>query len=300
MTRLRSTSAAPHFISVILFVVQRALLYAIFILAGFAPGIAAQQQPASPAQSTSREPVIPQQAAPPQVSPPAPPHVGSVIVLDPAHGGTDTGARGNGVVEKDVVLLFARIAKSELERQGFRVVMTRNDDSNPSYDDRAAIANAYRDVVFVSFHVSSTGKIGTARTYYDQFWTPAPATSTTSPANPVMMPPSGKPSSPVPNASAANTLISWNEAQRPFAETSHHLADLLQGELTQRFSGSPVTALPAAVRGLRSVAGPAIAVEISSVAISDPNSFAAMAEPLAVSITRSLLAFHPANSPGSK
>lgn len=277
---------------------QRALLYAILIFVGLSPGIAAQQQqPAPPAQSTSPEQAIPQQASPPQISPPAPPHIGPVIVLDPAHGGTDTGARGNGVVEKDVVLLFARIAKAELERQGFRVVMTRNDDSNPSYDDRAAIANIYRDVVFVSFHVSSTGKIGTARAYYDQFLAPVPATS---PANPAAMPPSGKPSSAAPHASTANTLISWNEAQRPFTQTSHHLADLLQGELAQRFSGSPVAALPAAVRGLRSVAGPAIAVEISSVAVSDPNSFAAMAESLAAPIARSLLAFHPASLPGAK
>ena len=87
-------------------------------------------------------------------------------MINPAHGGTDNGARGqNGSVEKDVVLVFARMVRSEFERQGYRVVMTRNDDSNPSYEDRAAIANAYRDAIFISFHVSSTGQIGTARAY---------------------------------------------------------------------------------------------------------------------------------------
>ena len=91
-------------------------------------------------------------------------------MLDPAHGGIDNGARGqNGVVEKDLVLLMARTARLALEREGFRVVMTRNDDSDPSYDDRAALANSYRDVIFVSFHISSTGALHTARAYFYQF-----------------------------------------------------------------------------------------------------------------------------------
>jgi N-acetylmuramoyl-L-alanine amidase len=72
------------------------------------------------------------------------------VVIDAGHGGTDSGARGtSGAVEKDVVLTVARVLRAELERLGYRVVMTRNDDSDPSYDDRAEIANAYRDPVFV-------------------------------------------------------------------------------------------------------------------------------------------------------
>ena len=91
-------------------------------------------------------------------------------MLDPAHGGTDTGARGaTGVAEKDIVLQFARTVRAELVRQNIRVVTTRDDDSNPSYDARAAIANGYRDAIFISIHVSSTGNAGTARAYYYRF-----------------------------------------------------------------------------------------------------------------------------------
>ena len=64
-----------------------------------------------------------------------------------------------------MVLRFARQLRAEFERQGFRVVLTRNDDSNPSYEDRAATANAYHDAIFISLHVASTGKLGTAQTY---------------------------------------------------------------------------------------------------------------------------------------
>ena len=192
-------------------------------------------------------------------------------MLDPGHGGTDTGARGAaGIAEKDLVMQFARALRAELERLGYRVAMTRNDDSNPSYDDRAAFGNAYRDAIFVSLHVSSTGKIGTARTYYYQV-SPAPSA------------PSASPSSP----------ITWEDAQRPFAETSRRLANLVQIELSHRFAGSPNAPTPVAVRSLRSVGAPAVAVEISSVVASDTVAVTSLVGPLANSVARGVVAFHP-------
>jgi N-acetylmuramoyl-L-alanine amidase len=234
----------------------------------------------SPQQVQAPSNVPPQQGAPPQTAPaqatPQPPaHSGPVIVLDPAHGGTDSGARGqNGVIEKDMVLLMARTAKFALEREGFRVVMTRNDDSNPSYDDRAATANAYRDVIFISFHISSTGTLNTARVYSYQFSETAPN------ANVITANANSLPITPVKTTS----LLAWEEAQRPFVGTSHHLADTLQADLALRFAGSPGVSSAVAVRGLRSVAGPAVAIELSNVAVTDPNQLVAMAAPLATAI----------------
>ena len=218
-----------------------------------------------------------------------------MIVLDPAHGGMDTGARGkDGVVEKDLVLLFARIARLALEREGFRVAMTRNDDSNPSYDDRAALANSYRDAVFVSFHIASTGTLHTARVYSYQFPDAVPTTAN----------PNTSAASTVPRPVKATSLVAWEEAQRPYADASHQLADVLQADLALRFPGSPGASSAAAVRGLRSVGAPAIAVEISNVSVSDPNELAAMAAPVSTAIVRSILASRlPAGStalPGSK
>jgi N-acetylmuramoyl-L-alanine amidase len=220
------------------------------------------------------------QEAQQQAAPAQPPAGGLVVVIDPAHGGTDTGARGEGgKVEKDIALEIARSVRAELEHQGYRVLVTRTDDSNPSYDDRAAVANAQRNSIFVSLHVASTGTAGTVRAYYEQFGTrfaPVPAATNASPKTP-SLPTSGLPL--------------WDDAQRPFVETSHRLADLVQVQLAQSFSGSPVLSTGVALRGLRCVAAPAVAIEISSIAVSDPNSLTSSAAPLAAALAHSLQAF---------
>jgi N-acetylmuramoyl-L-alanine amidase len=207
----------------------------------------------------------------------------------------DDGARGSiGVVEKNLVLLFARTARSALEREGFRVVMTRNDDSNPPYDDRAALANSYRDVIFVSFHISSTGTLHTARAYSYQF--PDAVRGATNSNSSAALAPS--------RAVRTPSLLSWEEAQRPYADASRHLADLLQADLALRFPGSPGASSATAVRGLRSVSAPAIAIELSNIAVSDPNELIEMAAPVSTAIVRSIVASRPAASsaavPGSK
>jgi len=289
--------ATAHFvISAILFGVRNPIRFLAFLLvasvfvlnatphSGLRTAPVAVQSSPQQAQAPSSLPAqqsAPQQAAPTQAAPQPPVHSGPVIVLDPAHGGTDSGARGqSGVVEKDLVLLMARISKFALEREGFRVVMTRNDDSNPSYDDRAATANAYRDVIFISFHISSTGMPNTARVYSYQFSETVPnADAITANANSL-------PITPVKTTS----LLAWEEAQRPFAGTSHHLADSLQADVTLRFAGSPGVSSQVAVRGLRSVAGPAVAIELSNVAVTDRNQLVAMAAPLATAIVHTVSA----------
>jgi len=254
----RHKLGSPHTVSAILFIVRKALFFflgtSICVLVAFS-AFAQQDVPPAPAQQ------IQPQAAAPQPS-------SVVIVLDPGHGGTDNGARGeNGAREKDIVLQVARTMRSELEREGYRVALTRNDDSNPSYDDRAAAANAFRDAVFISLHVSSTGTPGTVRAYYEEMGsTPAPATATAG-------------------------LVSWDQAQKTYLDASHHLADLIQIELSERFPNSPDTSLGTAVRVLRSVAAPAVAVELSSVSQANPNSLVGEAEPLAAAIGRAIMAF---------
>lgn len=210
-------------------------------------------------------------------------------MLDPAHGGTDAGARGeNGIVEKDIVLQIARTVHAELARKGYRVFMTRNDDSNPSYDERAALANSYRDAIFISIHVSSTGTPGTARAYYHQFGAPIPPAPAAPDADAKAAPPPG------------SGLLAWEEAQRPYIEPSHRLADIIQKELAQNFSGSPATSTGVAVRALRSVAAPAVAVEISSVSALNADALDAEASPLATAISRGIAAFRQATSAGAK
>lgn len=80
-----------------------------------------------------------------------------VIVLDPGHGGIDTGAIGVGqTVEKDVVFAFTRQLRDKLEAGGrFRVVMTRDSDVFVSLRDRVKIAQAHNASLFVSIHADT-------------------------------------------------------------------------------------------------------------------------------------------------
>ena len=78
------------------------------------------------------------------------------IVLDPGHGGADTGVSSlDGVTEKDLVLEIARELRSHLvDSLGARVVLTRNDDADVALENRTAVANQRRADLFLSLHVS--------------------------------------------------------------------------------------------------------------------------------------------------
>lgn len=188
-------------------------------------------------------------------------------MLDPAHGGTDPGARGTGGIrESDIVLDLALQVRRALEQQGFQVVQTRQGNEDPSFDDRSAMANAQRGAVFVTLHVSSTGLQGTARVYVNSDLAPV---------------------------TVSNGFIPWDRAQAPFLGLSRKFGDLVQGFLTQRFKGSPDMAQTANVRQLRTTAAPAIAVEISSVTVEDRADLDRMASGVADAIARGAAAFKP-------
>ncbi len=87
----------------------------------------------------------------------------TVIFLDPAHGGQDSGAHLAGqVLEKDVTLAFALRLRTQLAAHGFTVLSSRqNDEPNPSapltLDDRANAANHARPVACIILHASASG-----------------------------------------------------------------------------------------------------------------------------------------------
>ncbi|QIE44770.1 N-acetylmuramoyl-L-alanine amidase [Pseudohalocynthiibacter aestuariivivens] len=86
-----------------------------------------------------------------------------LIVLDPGHGGIDPGAESGAVVEKDLMLSFARQLKEVLVRGGgVEVMLTRDDDSFVSLERRVAIAHRAGADVFLSLHTDSLGE-GSAR-----------------------------------------------------------------------------------------------------------------------------------------
>ncbi|EHL20282.1 hypothetical protein HMPREF9628_00127 [Peptoanaerobacter stomatis] len=77
------------------------------------------------------------------------------ICIDAGHGGKDSGAVGNRLLEKDVVLNIAKILKAQLLEKGFNVCMTREDDTFIELKDRCIIANKAKADIFVSIHCNS-------------------------------------------------------------------------------------------------------------------------------------------------
>jgi N-acetylmuramoyl-L-alanine amidase len=80
------------------------------------------------------------------------------IVIDPGHGGHDTGTIGpNGVREKDVVLdVSRRLGKMLRQQLGAEVIYTRSDDTFIPLETRTAIANRERADLFISVHANSS------------------------------------------------------------------------------------------------------------------------------------------------
>jgi N-acetylmuramoyl-L-alanine amidase len=79
----------------------------------------------------------------------------TTVVLDPGHGGNDSGtttALGN---EKTYTLDVALAARDQLSRAGFNVELTRSGDENLSLVERVAFANRFQDAVFISIHFNS-------------------------------------------------------------------------------------------------------------------------------------------------
>ncbi len=77
-----------------------------------------------------------------------------LVVLDPGHGGIDTGTKApSGELEKDIVLDFAQRLRQRLEKSGkLRVIMTRSDDTFVELADRVHIARNASASLFVSIH----------------------------------------------------------------------------------------------------------------------------------------------------
>ena len=95
------------------------------------------------------------------------------IVIDPGHGGHDTGTIGpHGLEEKDLVLEVGRRLGKMLEtRLGAEVVYTRKDDTFVPLETRTAIANQERADLFISIHANSSRDAGArgVETYYLNF-----------------------------------------------------------------------------------------------------------------------------------
>jgi len=97
------------------------------------------------------QPPMPKPAIPPQLR--AQGAYKPVIVLDPGHGGDDTGATKNGTVEKDIVLAFSLKLRDKLNATGrYKVLMTRESDTFVELEERRRFAERNTAALFVAVH----------------------------------------------------------------------------------------------------------------------------------------------------
>jgi N-acetylmuramoyl-L-alanine amidase len=91
------------------------------------------------------------------------------IVIDPGHGGKDTGAvSSSGLTERDLTMAVARRLAAELSARGHAVRLTRDDGEGRALTDRTAIANRLEAKVFVSLHANAStfSSVRGSETYY--------------------------------------------------------------------------------------------------------------------------------------
>ncbi len=94
---------------------------------------------------------------------------GTTVVIDPGHGGSSPGARGFGMLEKDLTLDISLRLHRLLLSAGVNSVLTREDDRFVALDARPQIANRLGADMFISIHINSTGGRRTwsgTQTYY--------------------------------------------------------------------------------------------------------------------------------------
>lgn len=84
-----------------------------------------------------------------------------IIVIDPGHGGLDTGAKKNGAVEKEITLAFGKLLAEKLKATGrYKVLMTRDTDVFVPLGDRVAFGERNKANLFISVHCDYANRGG--------------------------------------------------------------------------------------------------------------------------------------------
>jgi N-acetylmuramoyl-L-alanine amidase len=253
-----------------------------------------------------QQPPGPAAGAPP-ASAPQPSPVLRTVVIDPGHGGEETGAVGPGnVVEKDITLDIARRLSAVLAADPtLRTVLTRASDILTALDERAAVANHEKAAVFISIHANASRAAGArgAETYYlslsaSDKLSDAVAQEENSPAG-------ASPAGPQ-ETSPGLDFILWDMAQSAHLKESAMLAEAIQNELNPLLHTENRGIKQAPFRVLVGATMPAVLVETAF--ISNPEESRKLAAPefrqsVAEAIARAVetyLRLHPAAPAGAQ
>ena len=96
------------------------------------------------------------------------------IVVDPGHDGTTLGAvypdaSGTKIYEKDLTLSISNKLKTELEKAGYNVVMTRTGETAGNLYERSELANSVNADLFISIHINASGTVPTFQGLYTYY-----------------------------------------------------------------------------------------------------------------------------------
>jgi N-acetylmuramoyl-L-alanine amidase len=208
------------------------------LMANFADGgktIIVTGAPAPPPPPVAQAPAPPTNEAPTVAqAPKAPSGPRFLVLIDPAHGGTEIGSAISPTLpEKDVVLVLARKLQHELASRGIAAGLLRNSDITITLDQRAISANAARPALYIALHAANSGK----GVHVFTSLLPAAVIST-------------------------REFLPWESAQTPYLDLSALVAGSVSAELETR--KLPNATLAATLRPMNNIAAPAIAIEIAS------------------------------------
>ena len=213
------------------------------------------------------------------------------IVIDPGHGGDESGVKGpGGALEKDVALAVARRAKAAIEgRLGMRVLLTHEEGTRIDADGRAAIANNNKADLFISLHANGSLQpaVRGAIVYtlsLDRVGEDARRQSQTDRA---VLPLFG-------GGSREVALVEWELAQAAHLDGSNAFAGIVDQKL-RTTAGLPSVALQRApMRNLAGTNMPAVLIEMGYLSNADEERLLSSADfqnGLALAVTEAVAAF---------
>jgi N-acetylmuramoyl-L-alanine amidase len=216
---------------------------------GYAPRSLAQAgtQPAANAPSATSQPPAISQTPPtsiPAATQPRPTELRFLVLLDPAHGGSDTGAMLDPATpEKTYTLALADQLRTTLNAHGIRTILTRTGDVALDDDARATTANHSHASACISLHATSTGN------GVHLFTSSLPAVTESDPRR---------------------AFLPWQSAQAAYETSSLRLESDVDAAMTQQHI--PVLIARTSILPLDSMACPAVDIEVAPLSANTPLS----------------------------
>lgn len=233
------------------------------------PSQTEEKAPAEPPKSVEKPPAGVMPAPLPKAGQPAAKGV-KTIVIDPGHGGLESGAKGKfGTLEKDVTLAISLKLKVLIERNlAYHVELTREKDMDISLADRAAIANNQKAVLFISLHANSSLRRNAQGS--ETFFLSLNATDEEARRLAYLENTSAQFEKPIEEKDKDQIMmILWDLAQSAYLKQSQRLAEIIQEELNALLGTANRGIKQARFKVLEGVACPAVLVEVAF--ISNPE-----------------------------